>query len=521
MEFRIGALSGLLYAAATPPSPLGFLGYFALTPLLILLFDPEQLRHSVRPRIGMLALGHGLVRYMIQLHWLMLLGEASPLSFRWALPFMLVLLALYMTLADFILLWLLMKIRDWVGAQAIWFFPGLWILLEWSRALGDMGFPWLRLATTQLSYVPMLQLAGLFGELGVSLFVAWINVFFALSWQGFRGAFPTLGRATLSRWWAPAALVLFLFGNYGYGLWTISQLEAEVGGDEPELSVGVVQANVSLMDKWNPAKRDSTFVPYTQLTRRVASQGARLVVWPETAIPLDIARSAAYLELIRELVRDNEIYLLAGFPEHVVTDTGLLDGHNSSFLMDDAGVIRDRYRKMHLLAFGERMPFQDLIPLISKLDFGQAEWTPGPTQTVFDIDGHRFGVMICFESIFPNLAREAVRNGAGFLVNITNDGWFGDTVLPHQHAWMAVMRAAEHRVPLVRCANNGVSFWVDATGRVHDTTEVFERRSFTATLRPRPGGSPYTRYGDAGLFLLVGLGFVYLVVVRRNQLRVR
>lgn len=513
-EFRAGASSGLLLALSAPPLPLGFLGYVALVPILVLFFQPEAIRARWQPDLRILALSFGFARYAVQLHWLVLLGDASPLSFRWALPFMLLLLVLYLTLADWIFFWLLRKLRTAAGAQAIWWFPGLWILFEWSRALGDMGFPWLRLASTQLHYVPMIQIAGLLGELGVSLFVLWINVLIALAWQGWRAGFPGLGRAVLSRWWAPTSLLLLMGFNMMYGFATIRQLDAS-DAKLDTLEVGVIQANVDLNDKWDSSKRDSTFVPYTNLTRGVARQGARLVIWPETAIPLDILRNPVYLERVRQIVRSNEIHLIAGFPEHTVRDDGRLESYNSSFQMDEAGVIRDRYRKMHLLAFGESMPFQHLVPLLGKWDLGQAEWSRGPEQTVFEVDGFRCVVLICFESIFSNQARSAVMGGAGFLVNITNDGWFGDTILPYQHASLAVMRAAENRVPLVRCANNGLSFWVDAAGRVHQQTSLFHRESFTTLLRPRPGGSIYTRYGDIPLFLLIAAGFAFLLLVRR------
>ncbi len=514
-EFRAGVLSGILMTLAGPPSVFGFLGYVALVPLLLVFFAPNDVRQARPVRLKTLVLSFGLAYHVTQLHWLILLTGASPLTFRWALPFMLVLLALYLTVGYAVLFWALARLRQALGVQAIWFFPGLWVIVEWARALGDMGFPWLRLATTQLRYVPMLQVSGLVGELGVSFVVAWINVFLVIAWQGFRGGYPTLGRAYLSRWWAPSALVLLVGTTLFYGVRTTEALERDDQGRE-HLSIGVVQANVNLLDKWDPAKRDSTFVPYDRLTRKVAAEGARLVIWPETAIPMDLPRRPEYLERVRDTVVSSKVALLAGFPERIVNDEGLLDGYNSSFLMDDQGILRDRYRKMHLLAFGERIPFQGFLPILSKVDFGQAEWNPGPEQTVFDVDGHKFSALICFESIFSDFARSAVQRGAGFLVNITNDGWFGDTILPHQHAWMAIMRAAENRVPLIRCANNGLSFAVTPAGRLVHATSMFERETFVRTVQPRPGGSFYTRNGDRTLFLLIALSFAFLVVVGRK-----
>jgi len=165
------------------------------------------------------------------------------------------------------------------------------------------------------------------------------------------------------------------------------------------------------------------------------------------------------------------------------------------------------------LPFGERMPFQKVLPFLGRLDFGQAEWKPGHTHTVFEIDGQRFAGLICFESIFSEFGRRPIHSGAGFLVNITNDGWFGQTALPYQHAWQSVMRAVENRVPLLRVANNGVSMAVDANGRVLDRLPLFERGTIVCEVTPNPGGSFYTEHGSVPLLLLLlgGACFLWLV----------
>ncbi len=511
-EFRVAASSGLLLALAAPPSPLGFVAYFALVPLLLFLFSPARWRERAPIRLRTLILTFGLVRHLLELHWLLLLGDASPLTFRWALPAMLLLLGFYATAPDALVIWAAVRIRRRWGAQAIWWMPLLWVMGEWVRGAGEMGFPWLGLSATQVHYLPILQIAGVLGELGVSLVVVWVNVFLALGIMAFRGDFPTLGRAVLNRWWGPVALLVVLGTTLAYGLRTMGELE-DFAEQNSSLRVGLVQANVDLRDKWNIAKRDSTFIPYTEMTRSVAERGARLVVWAETALPMDLPRQPAYLARVRDLVRETGVGLYAGFVERQVGSLGRLDAYNSSFFMGEDGVIRARYQKMHLLPFGEKIPFQGVFPWLGKVDFGQAEWTPGREHTVFEIDGHRFAALICFESIFSKMGRRPVRAGAGMLVNITNDGWFGRTALPYQHAWQSVLRAAENRVPLLRVANNGISFVVDPTGRVVQRTELFERDTIVADVTPNPGGSFYTRHGNTSLFLLLFAGSCFLLMV--------
>ena len=513
-EVRAGVLSGTLLGIAAPPSWLGPLGLVALVPVLLLLFSPTRFRRGEDVDLKSLVLAFGFSQYLIKLHWLVMLGEASPLTFKWAMPLLLVLLVFYSMIPDFLVFWALTRLRRRLGPQAIWWVPGLWVLAEWLRGAGEMGFPWLGLATTQLRLLPVIQIAGVLGELGVTLFVVWVNVLVTLTVFGVRREFPGLGRAWLSRWWAPATLLLLLGGTLVYGLITLAALERDVERRTP-LRVAGVQADVDLMDKWDPAKRDSTFVPYTRLTRAGAAQGARLAIWAETAIPFDLPGRPVYDKLVRDLAQQSGIHVFTGYVERRVGPEGALDSFNSSLMIDDEGAIRGRYRKVHLLPLGERMPFQDLIPVLGQVDFGQAEWTPGTEHTIFEVDGAQFSPLICFESIFSRFARKAVQRGAGFLVNITNDGWFGDTVLPHQHAWMAVMRAAENRVPLVRVANNGVSFVVHPNGQVVAMTDLFERELFVVDVTPRPGGSFYTRHGNRPVFTMIAIGFLFLAVVAR------
>jgi len=513
-EVRAGTLSGLALGLAAPPSWLGPLAYVALVPLLWVLFSPERARQGIEIRLWPLVVSFGLVQYAIKLHWLVMLGDASPLTFKWAMPLLLILLAIYATIPDLLVMWILVRLRRSFGMQALWWMPGVWVLGEYLRGMGEMGFPWLTLGTTQVRLLPVLQLSGLIGELGVSLFVAWVNVLVVLTVMGVRGEFPGLGRAWLSRWWAPATLLILIGSTLGYGFLTLRDLEDDME-TMPSLRVAAVQANVDLRDKWDSAKRDSTFVPYTRMTRRAAEEGARLAVWAETAITFDLSWRPTYDARVRDLARRSSIHIYTGMVERQTRDDDGLDSFNSSLMIDDDGTARGRYRKIHLLPLGERMPFQDLIPALGSVDFGQAEWTPGTEHTLFDVDGHQFTSLICFESIFSRLARAGVRRGADFLVNITNDGWFGDTVLPYQHAWMAVMRAAENRVPLVRVANNGVSFVVHPTGEAVGMTGLFERDMVVVDVTPRPGGSFYTRHGDRPLLIVIGLGFLFLAVVGR------
>jgi apolipoprotein N-acyltransferase len=169
------------------------------------------------------------------------------------------------------------------------------------------------------------------------------------------------------------------------------------------------------------------------------------------------------------------------------------------------------------------MPFQWLIPALGRVDLGQAEWTPGRTSVLFPSEAGSFSCLVCFESIFPELARGDVRAGARWLVNVTTDEWFGNSAALYQHAAMAVFRAVENHVPLARCANTGLTLLVDSNGRIRRRVPVFEPVILSGRLALPGATTLYTRLGDwpgvlAGL-IVVGLALVPLAraLTRRGR----
>ena len=195
---------------------------------------------------------------------------------------------------------------------------------------------------------------------------------------------------------------------------------------------------------------------------------------------------------------------MTGFPDYERSPDGI-KYYNSAMLVSPAGGIVDEYRKMHLVPFGEMIPFEDRIAILREINFGEGDFSPGRAYRVFGIDSTKFAVAICFESIYPALVRKFVAGGARFVVNITNDEWFGASAGPYQHAQMAIMRSVECRVGLARCANTGVSMLVDPYGRVTGRTAIFERDTLIGDAVCGNGQTPYCRWGyiiDLMLFIV-------------------
>jgi apolipoprotein N-acyltransferase len=251
-----------------------------------------------------------------------------------------------------------------------------------------------------------------------------------------------------------------------------------------------------------------------------------LAVWAETAVPEYLIHTPALLTWVRHTAQDNHVAIFLGYP-HATLAAGGGDPlrYNGAGLFRADGRLEDFYAKFHLLPFGEKMPFSAVVPAISRVDFGQAEWTPGalPTPMILKTPGgdYRLSGLICFESIFPGLSRVAVRRGAELLVNITNDGWFGVTAGPRQHAELARLRAAECGVPLVRCANNGISFVTDARGKIVARAGLRQRAIVAAEVTPGPGGTLFVRWGSRPVWAVLILWSVLATLLTRTRTRDR
>jgi apolipoprotein N-acyltransferase len=187
-------------------------------------------------------------------------------------------------------------------------------------------------------------------------------------------------------------------------------------------------------------------------------------------------------------------HILVGCPDYEY-DEGTPRYYNTAILISPAGAVEGEYRKIHLVPFGEMIPFEDRFDFLKRIDLGEGDFSPGTDLTVFTVDGDPFAVAICFESIYPGLVGDFVRAGARFIVNITNDEWFGPSLGPSQHAQMAVMRAVEYRVGLARCANTGISMLVDPYGRVRRRTALFVRDVLSGPVEMGDGGTVYGRIG--------------------------
>jgi len=387
--------------------------------------------------------------------------------------------------------------------------PAVWVALEYLRSHPASllaGFGWNLLAYSQTPVPALIQIAALTGAWGVSFLVVLVNV--ALL-ESVSAKPPQAVRPILI-----AAGCVVLAARYGYG-----QLGRQAPA--PSLTVAVAQGNIPQEEKWDEASKDSIFQHYERLTRQAANGGPSLIVWPETAVPGYLGLDPAVTERVAGLAQAVQAPLLVGAPMAVSRD-GVWEMTNSAALVDPSGSIVARYDKLHLVPFGEFIPGERSLPWLRRVLPPIGDFIPGREPVVFQVPGVDgrpvpFSVLICFEDIFPGMARDFVRRGARLLITITNDAWFGNTGAAYQHAQASAFRAVELHVPMVRAANTGWSGCIDARGRWGDRVRVFSEGLAVCQVSPGEAGTVYQRWGDwfAGLCLL-GTAAGLLASLRRR-----
>jgi apolipoprotein N-acyltransferase len=475
--------------AAFLPAPSGWLAWFALVPLFAALGALQEA--GARPR-RLFAAGYlyGLVFYVLGLHWVALLTPVA-MTVPWLrYPGWLAAaayLALFAGLSAWLAGWLARRARFPFGLAL----PVAFLAVEELRGAGELGFPWFQLGYSQHAFLPVVQLAALGSVSLVTLWVLGLNV---LAW---RAALPRPGRGL-----ALAGGLALLALPWSWGS-QVLRAAPEVAGP----AVALVQGDVGTEMKWSPERQGEVLARFLRLSARAAQSRPRpvLLIWPETATGSYLIRQLDQRLEVARFLSGAGVPLLTGYPDYTRLPDGRVRATNSAGLIDTLGRVVAQYDKRHLVPFGERLPFQGLFPALGKLDLGQAEWAPGRESVLFPSAAGPFGCLICFEAIFPDLAREDVRHGARWLVNVTNDAWFGRSAALEQHAAMAVFRAVENRVTLARCGNTGLTFVVDPWGRRHARLPAFEQAVGVAAVTPPGPRSGFTRFGDwpLGLVLLV------------------
>lgn len=514
MDIGLACVSATLLVLSFPKCDFSVLAWISVTPLLVAL-EGKRLRAAF-----LLSSITGLLFFPGIFYWIWSVDVFSLFDF--------LLLAVY--LSQYVSLWGvgLTWVRKRTDYSLALIAPSLWVTLEYVRAhFFFLGAPWMLLGHSQHGHPFLIQGTAWTGVYGLSFLIVLVNAAIAevvhycrlraslppgmQEIRGLRPLFPLPSVATASA---------FVIATVLYGTFVLSRAS---GGEH--VTVAVVQGNIPQEQKWQSASRQAILDRYASLTKQAAQQTPTLIVWPETAVPGDVQRASALRQQVGQIAIDAHAHLLVGSGEkaRVNTQASSPQYYNSLVFFSPEGRIEGYYRKIALLPFAEYIPLRSVVvrwPTVIAATMG--DFLPGDRYTLFTVGQVAFGGVICWETIFPDLFRKFVQHGARFMVNATNEAWFGETAAPYQFLAMSVFRAAENRIALVRATNTGISALIDPFGRVmkrlQDSTqkELFIEGVLVGDIVLSQEKTFYTQYGDlftfcqvaacASLLLLAWLG---------------
>ena len=479
-KYLLAAISGLVLTTAFPKIGWSYLAWIAFVPFFAAIHG-ETPRHSLLMGFVM-----GICHHVTLFYWIVgVCHTYGRLPVVVAVAIML-LLAGYLSLYTALFALLLNKFRE----KSIDFTisaPILFPSLEFIRSFLLTGFPWEQLGHSQFAQIPLLQSADLFGVYGLSALIIFANAAIFVVGERYK-------KEKCITWRPLVIVIVLIIAFWGYGLQRIKEID-KIAEGETHKKVTLVQGNIDQSLKWNPAYQKKTIKRYIELTRSAQPAERDLTVWPETALPFYFLRDVVLTKMVLQNIQGIKGYLLAGSPS-CIWKNGKPVYLNSAYLIAPDGAVVGRYDKTHLVPFGEYVPLRNWFPFLGKIVESVGDFTAGEKGQVLIWEGNPIGILICFETIFPDLARELKKNNASLFITITNDAWFGRSSAPYQHLSMATFRAVENRVAIARAANTGISAFIDPAGRITRQTSLLQTTTLSASVPLMHVKTWYTRFGD-------------------------
>ena len=512
-------LSGILQVVIFPSPSLYFLCWIALAPLIIAILrardqDAVQLLAeggSSYPAPASLRQGFllgyasGIVWYLGSCYWIYHTMHVYGGLNSFVSVILLILFALYLGLYHGlfgILLAISARKRQGYSLRALVLAPFLWVSVELARSY-ITGFPWDLLGTAQVNNVPLARIATFTGVYGLSFEIALVNAAFAAA-----ALVASRRRATM--------LIAAVFASVGLQAWQLVPMQAP----PPDHYATLLQANLPLNDvHWDEQKEKDVLLDLQRFSvapKNATSENPGLIVWPEAPAPFFVT-DYHFRGTMMQIARDTHSYVIAGSIgiENTGSEDVQPDLYNSAVLITPDGKWAARYDKNHLVPFGEYIPFQSLLSFAKSLTHEVGSFKSGRDRKLLDLGKYQVGTFICYESIFPNEVRQFADNGANVFVNISDDGWYGDSSAPGQHLNMARMRAIENQRWILRSTNTGITASIDPFGRVVVSAPRNVRAYMEAPYAYVTEKTFYTEHGDWFPIGCVIISLLALIVRQR------
>ena len=493
-----------LYALAYPPMPLGPAALLILVPWFIVLS-----RFS-RGQALFATFWSGMLYNSINYYWIynVMHVETAPSGLILLGLFLLIaFFSAYNTLAGFVYT-LAKNAPTKIRPILLVLYPVFYAGLEMTRTYGDFAFPWSHLGYVFGNSLELLQMLSYIGIFGYTILVIASNqaVVHALcKVQDIKKAIPVLA--------VPVSIFVLLLVH---GSIVLSNPEAKPfynAEAEGNPSIALIQPSIEQGAKWSKERFDNIVNKTLGMVNDSVKEHADIIVLAETAIPDHIRRQPGVIERFHEVADHKNAQLLTGALDYRRNPRGSIrkfDVYNASFLFTPGDFhFPKRYIKKHLVPFSERIPFDEIFPILNYVDLGEGDFVAGKETPVYE--PFLWTPYICYDAIFGDLVREAIREGSRLMVNITNDGWFGRSTAPYQHLNLIRYRAIENGMPVARLANSGVSAFIDQYGHYDGNTEIFTDRVVQRKVPLKTRDTLYSHIGDIVEKFLLLFFAVYLL----------
>ena len=514
-ELLLGLLSGVMIGLSYPPIPLPYLVFVAFVPYFFVIQKREGLADINRFTYFTMFIYNLITLYWVG-GWLpnsdpFLMVAGTTLLFFNPLVFLIPSTLYYLT-------------KKYVNKNlALFLFPLFWITFEFAYSLTDFNFPWLTLGNSLSYFTNYIQIADIIGVYGLSALILFANIF---AYRFKKDLLPNRGiNKTQLAMFVAIIVIPIIYGNYN-----IVSFSSQTGN----VKIGLIQPNMDPNEKWKNGDLNEKIDSYFELSLKAIDEGAKIIIWPETALPVYLLAGNYFNEVSRigEFVKTNNIPILTGMPDATyyydpdkapkyakpIRDGKVMyTSYNSILLFNPNSREIQKYGKMKLVPFGEKVPLVNSLPFLGdwiKWSVGMSGWNTGRDTTVFKVKTEtkefQVGGIVCIESIYPIFTSIFVEKGAELIAVVTNDSWYGDTSGPYQHKEISVIRAVENKRSVVRAANGGISCLIDPLGRTIAETSMYTRNYLVVDV---PLNSELTFYTENPWLIPMSASAISIMII--------
>ncbi len=477
-DIVLAIASGLVLATALPEPGWWTASWFGLVPLLI------AAKGTTSKRAALIGFVSGFVYFGLICRWLVIFGYLPwfLVSAKEALWFALFLA----TVSRFL--------QEPIRTSSYLVIPTVWTVIQWARVFGPLGFTWGSFAHSQADVLPIIQISALTGPWAIDFLLCSTNTVLA---DVIFHASERACRKTMCFRVSLVATIIAATWIYGYFALTKSSF-----ADKKHIKVAIVQASMTHDVNPKPEYVVEAYATHAAMTQIAALDKPDIIVWPETTI-VDCITDQAWGPLIGRLAKETNANFIVGGYDWSGDPQGR--NYNAAHFFDQSGRRIGVYRKVHLVPYGEYVPFRKQMPWLKKYGIREVDVLPGKTHNVIKTSLGAVGTAICFESIFPAVTTQEARHGAKLLVILTNDAWFKRTNAAQQHLMMARLRAVETHRYVVRAAATGISAVIDPHGRICSSLGLFQKGILQCKVVALNSATPYVRYGDWFIYVCLGI----------------